>query len=53
MTGADAKAAFDLAAKAVKEGRYAEALAVELLPSDRIVIEQRIQIATRANRANT
>lgn len=34
--------AFLDAAKAVKEGRFDEARAIELLPSDRILIERRI-----------
>ena len=48
MTGADAKAAFDQASALVKLNRYAEALAVELYPSDRRVIEAKIAAAKQA-----
>lgn len=49
LFGAGARTTFETAAKLVKEGRYEEALAVNLLPSDRKVIEARIQ-ASSANR---
>ena len=42
MNGPEAKAAFDLANALVKEGKYEAALAVEMLPSDRKLIEKRI-----------
>ena len=45
MKGTEALAAFELAAQLVKQGDYAAARAVELLPSDREVIEQRIKAA--------
>ena len=45
MTGPEALAAFERAAQLVKQGDYAAARAVELLPSDREVIEQRIEAA--------
>ena len=52
MTGPEALAAFNRAAALVKEGRYDEARAVELLPSDSAVIEKKIRehMATGANR---
>ena len=49
MTGPEALAAFERAAQLVKQGDFAAARAVELLPSDREVIEQRIRAAI-ANR---
>ncbi len=42
MNGADAKIAYDKAAALVKEGKYEEARAVEMLPSDKSVIEAKI-----------
>ena len=42
MIGTEAKANYDLAAQAVKEGRFEDARKVELLPSDRVVIERKI-----------
>ena len=42
MTGEEASAAFYKALSLVKEGKYEEARAVELLSSDRVVIERRI-----------
>lgn len=39
-----AKEAFDRAAALVKEGKLEEARAVELLPSDRRIIERRIDV---------
>lgn len=52
FSGQQARESFETAAKLVKEGRYEEALAVNLLPSDRKVIESRIQAAS-ANTANS
>ena len=49
MLGKEALAAFERAAQLVKQGDYAAARAVEMLPSDREVIEQRI-VAASANR---
>ena len=49
MTGPSALAAFERAAQLVKHGDLEAARAVELLPSDRAVIEQRIEAAI-ANR---
>ena len=51
MTGPEALAAFERASQLVKQGDFAAARAVELLPSDRAVIEQRISAAI-ANSAN-
>ena len=45
MTGPSALAAFERAAQLVKQGDFAAARAVALLPSDRQVIEQRIEAA--------
>ena len=45
MSGPEALAAFERAAQLVKQGDYAAARAVEMLPSDRAVIEQRIKAA--------
>lgn len=42
MTGEEANSAFHKALALVKEGKYEEALAVEMLLSDRVVIERRI-----------
>ena len=42
MTGPEAIAAFERASQFVKQHDYAAARAVEMLPSDRAVIEQRI-----------
>ena len=53
MTGAEAIAAFDQAKALVKAGRYDDALAVEMLESDRQVIEARIAAAKNASCANT
>lgn len=52
MNGQQNREAFETAAKLVKEGRYEEARAINLLPSDRKVIEGRIQAAS-ANTANS
>jgi len=49
MTGPEAIAAFNRAAELVKAGKYAEARAVEMLPSDRQVIEAKIAVAASAN----
>ena len=46
MTGSEAKAAFDQAKFLVLEGRLAEAQDVNLLPSDRKIIDR--MIASRA-----
>ena len=51
MKGTEALAAFERAAKLVKQGDYAAAREVALLPSDRQVIEQRISV-NLANSAN-
>ena len=53
MTGQQALAAFNEAAALVKAGRYDDALAVPMLPSDRSVIEARIAEAKNASCANT
>ena len=53
MTGPEANLAFLQAVGLVKEGRYEEALAVKLLPSDRKVIEARIAAAKHDASANT
>ena len=45
MLGTEALAAFERAAQLVKQGDFAAARAVALLPSDRQVIEQRISAA--------
>ena len=45
MIGPAALAAFERAAQLVKQGDFAAARAVALLPSDRAVIEQRIEAA--------
>ena len=50
MKGTEALAAFERAAQLVKQGDHAAARAVEMLPSDREVIEQRI--AAIANSTN-
>ena len=42
MNGPESLAAFTQANNLVKLNRYAEALAVEMLPSDRVLIEKRI-----------
>jgi len=42
MTGQEALAAFTQAAILVVAGKYDEALAVEMLPSDRKLIEEKI-----------
>ena len=53
MSGAEALIAFTDAIKHVNAARYAEVLAVTLLPSDRALIERRIQEAKqRAEDAN-
>ena len=51
FSGTASRESFETAAKLVKEGRYEEALAVNLLPSDRKIIEVRIRVAS-ANTAN-
>ena len=53
MTGPAALAAFEQAKARIKEGRYDDALAVPMLPSDRSVIEARIAEAKNASCANT
>lgn len=50
--GTVARESFETAAKLVKEGKYEEALAVNLLPSDRKLIQARINVAS-ANRTDT
>lgn len=52
MTGEEANAAFHKALALVKEGKYEEARAVEMLLSDRTVIEMRIakSVADKAPR---
>ena len=52
MNGTQARLAFESANAFVKLNRYAEALAVEMLPSDRVVIEKRIAAAKQAASAN-
>ena len=47
MNGPEAKAAFERASKLVKAGEYEAALAVEMMQSDRKLIEARI-VAARA-----
>lgn len=47
MTGEQALAAFNAAAALVKAGRYDEARAVDMLESDRNVIEAKIAAATK------
>ena len=47
----DATENFNKAAKLVREGKYDEARSVELLKSDRNVIEERIRNAERNNPA--
>ena len=49
MTGEEARVNFEQAAALVKAGRYEEARSVELLPSDRKVIEQRIAASANGN----
>ena len=51
ISGPEALAAFNQANALVKAGQYEEALAVEMLPSDRKLIEARI-VAARANGAH-
>ena len=54
MNGPEAKAAFERASKLVKAGEYEDALSVEMLPSDRRLIEARIFAAAKqAASANT
>lgn len=48
MPGELAKANYDKARQAVREGRFEDARAVELLPSDRSLIEEYIAKATPA-----
>ena len=43
MTGPQALAAYKRALALVAEGRYAEARALDLLPSDRKLIEEKIE----------
>ena len=43
MTGPEAKAAFTQAAILVVAGKYDDALAIPLLPSDRKLIERKIE----------
>lgn len=49
-SGQQAREAFETAAKLVKEGRFDEALAVDLLPSDRKLIQARISVASANGR---
>ena len=53
MTGPEALLAFQSASKAVAERRYDDALAVEMLPSDRAVIEARIAAVKQAASASS
>lgn len=46
VSGTASLESFETAAKLVKEGRYEEALAVNLLPSDRKLIQARIVVAS-------
>ena len=50
LSGPEALAAFERAAQLVKQGDFAAARAVALLPSDRQVIEQRIGAAIAKGR---
>lgn len=52
MTGEEAMAAYTLAAKLVKEGKYDEARAVKLLPSDVLVIAAMIRRAQDKGETN-
>ena len=45
--GEEALAGFNQASRLVKEGKYDEARKVDLLPSDRLVIERRISEAQK------
>lgn len=49
MRGAVALASFETAMLLVKQGRYEEALAVPMLESDRVVIQERINVHRDAN----
>lgn len=49
MTGEEANAAYEKAKALAMQGKYDEARAVEMLPSDRTVIERRITEHTNAN----
>ncbi len=51
MTGAEVLAAYEKAKRLVKEGRFDDALAVDMYPSDRKIIERMIE-AARAKTAN-
>ena len=53
MNGPEALAAFNRANALVKAGEYEQALSVEMLPSDRGLIERRIAAAKQANGAKT
>ena len=53
MTGPEAIAAFEQAKALVSQGRYDDAIAVQMLESDRTVIEARIAEAKNASCANT
>ena len=53
MNGPEALAAFNRANALVKEGRYDETLSVEMMPSDRELIEARIAAAKQAAGANS
>ena len=53
MTGQESLAAFKKADALVKEGRYDDALAVPMIPSDKTLIEKRIAAAKQAAGANT
>ena len=53
LAGPEAKAAYDRANAFFKAGDYEAALSVEMLPSDRVVIENNIAAAKQAASANT
>ena len=53
MTGPEAKAAYDRANAFFKAGDYEAALSVEMLPSDRALIGEKIAAAKQAASANT
>ena len=53
MKGFEALAAFERAAQLVKQGDFAAARAVELLTSDRQVIEQKIAAIANSTNAST
>ena len=53
MTGPEALAAFNQASDLVKEGKYLEAICVDLFESDIIVIVKKIRKAINGASANT